>query len=338
MREAVVQVQNLFFVLLRYSPFSPQVTGLMFHTIHRPGTKVEGVLVMLILFTDIALVKEISRLFPYLRLLNMYSNIGLFFSFDKLRIWNYKDLYCEWCVPLHAVKVLRSGGSAPVVFKPCSVRRCVASFTLQERLSEFSLKLSLDSIPARMSHIPIEFHWYRVGSRELLQKWFGVWRNVWHDLGLRAHRDSEVKQIWIDVLNTWGNTRKIFPPLHFTVLVGLPFCHYRLLSLINEYDDHSVSINWPHVPCCTLASFRINFQASVSLSIFLQPLASIYFQITYIPKTTLYWLYNGIFHSVMFLNTFFTVPSSYDDQQRMKNFEEVSKERHISAVPGLKYK
>ena len=144
MREAVVQVQNLFFVLLRYSPFSPQVTGLMFHTIHRPGTKVEGVLVMLILFTDIALVKEISRLFQYLRLLYMYSNIGLFCSFDTLCIWKYKDLYCECCVPLHAVKVLRSGGSVPVVFKPGSVQRCVASYTLQERLSEFSLKLSLD--------------------------------------------------------------------------------------------------------------------------------------------------------------------------------------------------
>jgi len=93
MREAMVQVQNLFFVLLRYSPFSPQVTGLMFHTIHRPGTKVKGVLVMLILFTDIVLVKEISGLFQYLRLLYMHSNIGLFCSFDKLRIWNYKYLY-----------------------------------------------------------------------------------------------------------------------------------------------------------------------------------------------------------------------------------------------------
>ena len=69
MREAVVQVQNLFFVLLRYSPFSPQVTGLMFRTKHRPGTKVEGVLVTLLLFTDIAPVKEISRLFLYLKLL-----------------------------------------------------------------------------------------------------------------------------------------------------------------------------------------------------------------------------------------------------------------------------
>lgn len=155
MREAVVQVQNLFFVFLRYSSFSPQVTGLMFHTIHRPGSKVEGVLVMLILFTDIALVKEISRLFQYLRLLYMYSYIGLFCSFDNLRIWNYKNLYCEWCVLLHAVKVLRSGGSSPVVFKPGSVQRCVASFTFQERLSDFSLKLSWDSIPARMSHTSI---------------------------------------------------------------------------------------------------------------------------------------------------------------------------------------
>jgi len=157
MREAVVQVQNLFFVLLRYSPFSPQVTGLMFHTIHRPGTKVEGVLVMLILFTDIALVKKISRLFQYLRLLYTYSHISLFCLFDNLRIWNYKNLYCEWCVPLHAVKVLRSGGSAPIAFKPGSVQRCVASFTLQETLSNFSLKVSWDSIPAHMSHTSIAF-------------------------------------------------------------------------------------------------------------------------------------------------------------------------------------
>jgi len=157
MREAVVQVQNLFFVLLRYSPFSPQVTGLMFHTIHRPGTKVEGVLVMLILFTDIALVKKISRLFQYLRLLYTYSHIGLFCSFDNLRIWNYKNLYCEWCVSLYAVKVLRSGVSAPVVFKRGSVQRCVSSFTLQETLSNFSLKVSRDSIPTHMSHTSIAF-------------------------------------------------------------------------------------------------------------------------------------------------------------------------------------
>jgi hypothetical protein len=39
------------------------------------------------------------------------------------------------------VKVLGSGGSAPVVFKPGGVQRCVASFTLQERLSVFSLKI-----------------------------------------------------------------------------------------------------------------------------------------------------------------------------------------------------
>jgi len=82
----------------------------------------------------------------------MYSNIGLFCSVDNIRIWNCKNLYCEWCIPLHAVKVLRSGGSSPVVFKPGSVKRCVVSFTLQERLSDVSLKLSRDSIPSRMSH------------------------------------------------------------------------------------------------------------------------------------------------------------------------------------------
>jgi hypothetical protein len=70
-----VQVQNLFFVLLRYSPFSSPVTGLMFHTIHRPGSKVKGVLVMLILFTDIALVKEMSRLLQFLRLLYIHRPV-----------------------------------------------------------------------------------------------------------------------------------------------------------------------------------------------------------------------------------------------------------------------
>jgi len=76
---------------------------------------------MLILFTDIVLVKEISGLFQYLRLLYMHSNIGLFSSFDKLLIWNNKYLYYQWCVPLQAVMVLRSGGLAPVVFKPGGV-------------------------------------------------------------------------------------------------------------------------------------------------------------------------------------------------------------------------
>jgi hypothetical protein len=153
----------------------------------------------------------------------MYSNIGLFCSFDKLHIWNYKYLYCEWCVPLHAVKVLRSGGSAPVVFKLGSVQMCVASFTLQERLSEFSLKLSLDSIPAHMAHTYIAFRWYQVGSREVLQTRVGVWRNVWHDVGLRAHRDSERQQIWADVLYIWGNTRKIFSDSALYCLSGVTF-------------------------------------------------------------------------------------------------------------------
>ena len=208
----------------------------------------------------------------------MNIKIGLFCSFDKLRIWNYKDFYCEWCVPLNAVKVLRSGGSAPVVFKPDSVQSCVASFIVQERLSEFSLKFSWDSFPAHMSHTSIEFRWYQVRSREVLQNRIGLWRNVLHDAVQSPQRDSELQEKWVDSLHIYEEIQgKSFPPLHCTVLVGLPLCHHRFLSLINEHDDHSGSINWPYDPCRTLASFRINFQASVSLPIFLQPLTPIFF-------------------------------------------------------------
>jgi hypothetical protein len=69
---------------------------------------------------------------------------------------------------------------------------------------------------------------------------------------------------------------KSFHPLHFNVLVGLPLCHHWLLSLINEYDNHSVSINWLYDPRRTFASFGINFQASLSLPSLLQPLKPIF--------------------------------------------------------------
>ena len=79
----------------------------------------------------------------------------------------------------------------------------------------------------------------------------------------------------------------------------------------------------------------------VHISTYLYPASNThyFFQITFnIFITTPYWLSKGIFPSVIFLNTFFTVLSSYDDQQHMKNFEEVSKEKHICVFPGLKYK
>ena len=82
------------------------------------------------------------------------------------------------------------------------------------------------------------------------------------------------------------------------MLVGMEVCDKVIFTLL-----HCL-----YGPCRTLASFRINFQTSVSLAIFLQPLTPIFFT-SFSASSNHFFLGfpTDLFYSGIFFNTFFTV-------------------------------
>ena len=79
------------------------------------------------------------------------------------------------------------------------------------------------------------------------------------------------------------------------MLVGMEVCDKVIFTLLH----------WLYGPCRT---FRINFQTSVSLAIFLQPLTPIFFTSFSASSSHLFLGFpTDLFHSGIFFNTFFTL-------------------------------
>ena len=90
-----------------------------------------------------------------------------------------------------------------------------------------------------------------------------------------------------------------------------PGIYYWCFRCLSVYRYISLSLHWLCGPCRTLVSFWINFQASLSLTIFLQPLTPVFFK-------SFWTLSNHLFHDFpknhlppgVLLDTFFTAISS----------------------------